>query len=46
MDDRTDRALHRIERDIERERAAAPCDDYERTSRHLPQCTNCGWIHE
>lgn len=46
MDTATDAALYQIERAIARERDAQPCGEYERTSRELPQCANCGWMHD
>ena len=46
MDDATDLALYRIEKEIARRRDSEPCEEYERTSRLLPQCRNCGWIHQ
>lgn len=46
MDTRDDMAISKIEGIIEQNRAAQPCDDYVRTSRVLPHCSNCGWIHE
>ncbi len=46
MDDDTDRALYKIERDIARDRALEPCEDYERASIIIPFCRSCGWVHE
>lgn len=46
MDDRTDLALYRIEKEIRRNRAPIPCDDYEPSSRLLTQCLHCGWDEE
>lgn len=45
MDDLTDIAIYRIEKDIERNRDAEPCEDYERTSQLIPYCKWCGWAH-
>lgn len=46
MDDKVDLALYRIEKQILRNRDPEPCDDYERTSKFIPFCSNCGWIHD